>query len=239
MPECNSGMCELAPLHEGEVVPPGSDAYGDCRGASMCVSANATAGVVMTDSYNDGKDCTIDGCSMDGTPTHDNAAAGDPCAGGQCDGNGSCVECIDDTHCTNETCQVGNCVPSHCINMMPDMGETGVDCGGNDCGKCADGEGCTQSPDCISDACTGTPKVCVAPTCMDLKVNGNESGEDCGGSCPPCAVGLACRLPSDCESGVCMDVVCAAPTCTDGAQNSDETDVDCGGATCGACLSAP
>jgi len=43
------------------------------------------------------------------------------------------------------------------------------------------------------------------PTCSDGIQNGNETGVDCGGSCPAC------------------------PTCTDGIQNGDEEGVDCGG----------
>ncbi|KAA3628519.1 MAG: T9SS C-terminal target domain-containing protein [Bacteroidetes bacterium] len=50
-------------------------------------------------------------------------------------------------------------------------------------------------------------------TCTDGTQNGDETGIDCGGSCPD-----------------------ACPTCDDGIQNGDETGVDCGGScpdTCG------
>lgn len=50
------------------------------------------------------------------------------------------------------------------------------------------------------------------PTCSDGIQNGDETGVDCGGSCPPCA-----------------------PTCSDGIQNGDETGVDCGGSSCPPC----
>ncbi|MEW7276994.1 GEVED domain-containing protein [Aquimarina sp. 2201CG1-2-11] len=46
------------------------------------------------------------------------------------------------------------------------------------------------------------------PTCNDGVQNGNETGIDCGGSCPPCQV---------------------IPTCNDGIQNGNETGIDCGG----------
>lgn len=49
------------------------------------------------------------------------------------------------------------------------------------------------------------------PACDDGIQNGDETGVDCGGSCP---------------------TVC--PTCDDGIQNGDETGVDCGG-SCGPC----
>ena len=54
--------------------------------------------------------------------------------------------------------------------------------------------------------CTGGS----TPTCTDGIQNGNETGVDCGGSCPAC------------------------PTCNDGIQNGNETGVDCGG-SCPAC----
>ena len=51
-------------------------------------------------------------------------------------------------------------------------------------------------------------------TCTDGIQNGNETGVDCGGSCPACPV---------------------EPTCSDGIQNGQETGVDCGGTDCTAC----
>jgi len=53
----------------------------------------------------------------------------------------------------------------------------------------------------------------VAVTCGDGIQNGNETGVDCGGSCPAC------------------------PTCNDGIKNGNETGVDCGG-SCAPCNSA-
>jgi hypothetical protein len=49
------------------------------------------------------------------------------------------------------------------------------------------------------------------PSCNDGIQNGNETGVDCGGSCPN-----------------------ACATCNDGIQNGNETGVDCGG-SCGSC----
>ena len=56
------------------------------------------------------------------------------------------------------------------------------------------------------------------PTCTDGIQNGDETGVDCGGSCP-----------NDCITD---------PGCTDGIQNGDETGIDCGG-SCDACPSEP
>ena len=67
------------------------------------------------------------------------------------------------------------------------------------------------------------------PMCEDSVRNGDESGIDCGGSCPPCVDGDPCRDPEDCESGVCGRGFCLVPSCMDGVRNGEETGVDCGG----------
>ncbi len=68
-----------------------------------------------------------------------------------------------------------------------------------------------------------------APVCCDAVTNGDETDQDCGGSCLPCADGKMCGAPSDCASGVCTMNVCQAATCTDTIKNEMESDVDCGG----------
>src|SRR5215470_9173793 len=57
----------------------------------------------------------------------------------------------------------------------------------------------------------------VPASCMDQVQNGSETDVDCGGECPPCAVGLKCNVNSDCESGICSPTTrkcLAAPTAT-------------------------
>lgn len=85
------------------------------------------------------------------------------------------------------------------------------------------------------DAAIGDVQIVEKPTCDDGKRNGDETDQDCGGSCGPCANALICALASDCTSGVCTDQRCAAPTCTDATRNGNETDRDCGG-SCPPCL---
>jgi hypothetical protein len=67
------------------------------------------------------------------------------------------------------------------------------------------------------------------PTCSDGIKNGNESGVDCGGSCPKCGTGQGCQESGDCASGFCQGNVCKVPTCSDSVKNGSESDVDCGG----------
>jgi hypothetical protein len=71
--------------------------------------------------------------------------------------------------------------------------------------------------------------------CVDGVKNGTESAIDCGGSCPPCADGLACASGADCANDVCAAGLCAAPSCADGARNGVETGLDCGGVSCAPC----
>ena len=47
-----------------------------------------------------------------------------------------------------------------------------------------------------------------AASCGDGKRGGDETDVDCGGSCPPCAVGKACDANKDCASSFCAERVC-------------------------------
>jgi hypothetical protein len=93
---------------------------------------------------------------------------------------------------------------------------------------------CSTDANCESRNCQGGS--CQPATCDDGRSNQNESGEDCGGPCAPCAVGATCRDGTDCDTGVCADDgSCAAARCDDGVVNGDEPVADCGDATCGPC----
>lgn len=107
----------------------------------------------------------------------------------------------------------GNDEPT-CTDGMMNGDETGVDCGGPDCGPCVtcnDGimNGNETGVDC------GGPDCDACETCDDGIMNGQETGIDCGG--PDCA---------DCPT---------TPTCDDGMMNGNETGIDCGGPDCAAC----
>ncbi|MCS6799480.1 MAG: GldG family protein, partial [Myxococcota bacterium] len=93
-----------------------------------------------------------------------------------------------------------------------------------DAGPAADANGADVTPD--------VPR----GDCRNGMQDGDESGVDCGGSCPRCPTGDPCRSGADCVSGVCgTDGRCAVPTCEDDVQNGAETDVDCGGGRCPPC----
>ncbi|MCW5889977.1 MAG: hypothetical protein KIT14_05435 [bacterium] len=122
----------------------------------------------------------------------------------------------------------------NCTDGTRNGNETGIDCGGGECGACPTGQGCSGPTDCLSGICTAG--VCQVPSCTDGLQSGAETGVDCGGPCPPCNPGGGCTVPADCASGVCLGGVCQVPTCADGIRNGAETDVDCGGGSCPACV---
>lgn len=94
---------------------------------------------------------------------------------------------------------------------------------------------------CAVAASCSFPEYGIAPDtnpferiCSDKLISDAETDVDCGGGCPPCAMGKACKTADDCASGSCVDDTCQMPTCSDRVKNAAESDVDCGG-PCGPC----
>lgn len=138
-------------------------------------------------------------------------------------GGPNCNEC---NHCINGRWEPalgetwvdcgGECdACSQCGNGVRDADEVGIDCGGSNCGPCAnlcgDGllNGTEEEVDCGGAYCD------ACPTCTDLTMNGDEIGIDCGGSeCSPCSTD---------------------GNCTNGLRDGNEFWTDCGGSTCPVC----
>ncbi|HMR10676.1 MAG TPA: hypothetical protein PKA88_33090 [Polyangiaceae bacterium] len=60
--------------------------------------------------------------------------------------------------------------------------------------------------------------ICPAgQSCHDGIKNGPESDVDCGGDCPPCALGKTCSSARDCVSGRCADGECVERVIPKGA----------------------
>lgn len=61
-----------------------------------------------------------------------------------------------------------------------------------------------------TEAMSTTMTTFTGVTCSDTTLDGDETDVDCGGSiCGPCANGLMCQAPTDCQSNNCSMNVCA------------------------------
>lgn len=136
-----------------------------------------------------------------------------------CDGNGNCVQCVD-----NAGCDSGSCVNNACVDKDP------IDSKPSD--TLAE---CTKSSD-----CPGVDMPCYARRCENSKcsygprpagfvcnANGGQLCDGAGGC-------VNCLTDNDCGNGQCVNNSCVMPSCNDGLKNGNESDVDCGG-SCGVC----
>ncbi len=179
------------------------------------------------------------------------------------DCGGSCPACNGTTPTCNDGIQNGNETGVDCGGSCPSCSttptcndgiqngdETGVDCGGS-CSACQAANDCPASHPyacgggCYTDKAQAESAGCTGgggnePTCNDGIQNGNETGVDCGGSCPACQQEPTCNdgIQNGNETGVDCGgscPACAEPTCNDGIMNGNETGVDCGGSCPNTC----
>jgi hypothetical protein len=160
--------------------------------------------------------CAPSVCTESATCGTTKAAAGTACtdsAGKVCDGNGSCVACLAATDCpaSTTTCATPTCNAHACGADFAALGTACSDHGGA--------------------VCNGTGS-CVAMHCMDGVKDADETDKDCGGSCPACAVGLACKVTADCATGnACATNVCTAISCTANAPTNGTVNAGTAAAT--------
>jgi hypothetical protein len=70
------------------------------------------------------------------------------------------------------------------------------------------------------------------PTCTDGEKNGTETDVDCGGECPPCTRGRACRGPADCvtaDASTCFQSTCCTPYTRSTGQGGGNLNICCHG----------
>jgi hypothetical protein len=219
-----------------------------CEMASDCISGFCDGGMCgeVDECLNGTQDASETDVDCGGACVADPGDPQNP--DGKCD-NGQLCEM--DGDCVSNLCDMGTCSGGSdgCTNMMMDMGETDVDCGGdcvedpndpnNDNGKCLEGEACLVDSDCATELCADG--MCAPNPCADMMQNNDETDVDCGGACVAdpndpnndegkCDDGQGCLVDSDCASESCIDGTCGPDPCADMMQNNDETDVDCGGA---------
>lgn len=61
--------------------------------------------------------------------------------------------------------------------------------------------------------CSVYTNTCIADSCQDGRVDGNETDVDCGRMCPNnlCGINRVCLYYTDCASGDCYSGVCTTP----------------------------
>lgn len=147
----------------------------------------------------------------------------------------SCSDSLQNGEETGVDCGGPNCgaCPT-CDDSVRNGDESDVDCGGACSSRCEMNQRCREAADCTSLVCN-EQFVCEPPSCQDQVRNGSETGVDCGGACDGCGNGSACQTSDDCADRRCQDGVCVSAGCTDGVVNGNESDVDCGGKDCAPC----
>ena len=160
-------------------------------------------------------DCEVGEClsplCVDGACSSEPVDAGESCTDGVCDGEGTCVECVDLDQCEDDgnQCTAASCSNNACeTNNVPN--ETACDLNDIGDGLCADGEcvECTTTDQCVADEC-------FVPSC--------EMG-GCGQT--PAPAGDTCSIGVCDGQGLCVECLdasvcnddenqCTAPACND------------------------
>ena len=249
--QCAAKCPEKSKCASGNDCMSGGCFGGNC--APVCQNGKQDAGEAAIDC---GGTCTtkcLKGmtCLADGDCTTGQCIQGvcgvDPCKDGvlspgegDVDCGGGCAKkcitgggCKADKDCGSGFCDGAHCTATSCTDKKQDAGESDLDCGGPCAGTAACGIGgkCKLGGDCGSGICSSLGK-CVASTCVDGVKSGNETDQDCGGSCSAkCTTDKGCKSGADCDSAYCNGTVCVGDYCSDKVLSPGEADVDCGG-TC-------
>ncbi len=146
---CQPSTCENTQLDANETGPDcgGPECSARCAlGVACAMNTDCASGAACVGSI-----CTVSTCA-NGTKDADESDV-------DCGGSSSCPRCDPGEVCTDRTdcasnapCVSGACAPLTCANGMQDGNETGIDCGGADCGPCG-AQACTLDSDCASSDC--------------------------------------------------------------------------------------
>lgn len=197
---CVNNVCGVSFTGTNTPLPAADQSTGDCASKVCNGSGDVTTIAAPTDLPVDGNACTLDQCVGGSTPQNPPAPSGATCSSGGgtvCNGNGSCVQCVNATQCgTPAVCNTKSCVANQCVNGFSPSTQQ---CGG---GTCASGT--AQLP----DFCNGSG------TCVDA---GTESCSPY--VCGPAACTGSCSSDAGCSGGAICDTGLATcvpngPTCT-------------------------
>jgi hypothetical protein len=164
--------------------------------------------------------------NLDAGPVYILDTPADCHAATSCDGLGHAVSVVDQSNAPTpfNPCLVGTCNLAGTPGTEPLPART--PCSSFPAPMMCDGAGkcvaCLKSGDCPNGQSCDRSHACVALSCTDV---------DCGGVCPPCALGKKCVNDFDCVSGACdtFTLTCIADKCVDHRRDGNESDVDCGG----------
>ncbi len=239
--DCGGPTCRACPYYLPAV-------DGSLRPVTCALDRDCELGFCSADAVTP-KTCTVNLCrdgKVSGSEPSIDCGASDGCTS-LCSTGSRCNTAAD---CSSHACNImsGLCVATTCLDGVRNGDEGDVDCGGSCPTKCATGQLCGYNQrgdaDCASGVCRTPPLssadgLCVATTCEDRRVDGNEVGLDCGGSCAArCPIGETCSATPDCVAGALCNVKsrrCALPGCDDNVKNGQESSVDCGGPSCLKC----
>ena len=242
------GTCQTNNVAAGTDLPGGSQMGGDCQ-VLECDGLGAVRSVALdTDVPVDGMQCTEDVCTS-GAPSNPNSSAGQACTesgGSQCNGMGSCVECLvaDDcgtsTFCRSFACSNGACQINDTAMGTPLVsGQTSGDCqqlvcdgSGGVTSEALNSDLPNDSNPCTDDSCdAGTPDF---TNVMD--------GTSCGGVatcqsgiCQGCTVAADCGTDDFCVSWSCDEVGMTGVFQCNAAYTAAGTDLPGGDQTAGDC----
>ncbi|MBK6921933.1 MAG: hypothetical protein IPH07_31340 [Deltaproteobacteria bacterium] len=190
---CDAGVCGVMNVAAGVALPADVQTSGDCQ-ERRCDGRGAIVDAIDGDDEpaDDGNVCTDEVCNG-GVAGHPAALIGTACPGGQCNGAGACVECLDDADCpSNAPCMVGACEGGSC-QIVPAM--VGTSC--SDGQFCNGAETCNAMGNCVSpgNPCPGPDgdsdcsEVCNEMT--DMCTGNDPSGSECG-DCRTCNASGSC-----------------------------------------------
>jgi hypothetical protein len=136
----------------------------------------------------DGNDCTLAVCGASGCGAGP-VSAGTPCSAGYCDGEGTCLECLENAHCSDgNLCTADVCIGGVCVN--------------HPFGHCDDGNPCTANWYDDALGCQSTTVVC-------------DDADEC--TADVCNPAFGCEHPAledgtPCSYGQCQRGACVDPT---------------------------
>ncbi len=194
---CLAGTCNKA----GKPGSEPRDARTPCQidGGQMCDGAGKCVECLLSADCGPGKTCSKEhACGA--------AACTDTDCGGVCPACEDGKHCLVDSDCASYACdsETQTCIADHCKDHHQSGNESDADCGGGNCVKCPQGQGCVTNFDCATNACDGVTNTCVSNQCIDHHVDGDETDVDCGGiTCGQCLGGKKCKSNFDCLTGFC------------------------------------